>query len=227
MSAPGLRTASAPPREEPPRPRASEFRADRTNRRQRRAELVLTIVAVAAIATGAVWLVFGPPVLPGSSAPGGSPNAPPIHVNFGAPVASSVPCGGGGNVTVERIPWINTTEPITTGEAELRLMEIYDGDYLSDPGAAPNVNASSVCTGAVPNPSARWYAVLQGSNGTNVLSYTVPGGWATVSGGDWNLPIPDGDSLVVVENPSLVASGFAISVVGFANGSPITGSVVL
>jgi hypothetical protein len=219
----------APPAPDPaPAPGgAREFRERRTRRRQSRTDLAVTGIAVVVLVLAVVVLLTVKPVVPGSGPPDDSSNAPPIVVRFGTPVVSEVTCGSGGNVTAERVPWINSSQPITTGDADPRITEIADGDFVSDPHATPTVNATDVCTGAAMDLTSRWYAVLEDPNGTNALTYTVADGWQTVAGGEWNVLIPDGANLTVVENPSMAGSGYALSMIGFANGAAITGSVTL
>jgi len=206
---------------------AREFRERRAQRRRGRTDTALTVLATAVIVLAIAVMLTAKPVVPGTGPPDESSNAPPIVVTFGTPVVSEVNCSGAGNVTAERVPWVNASEPITTGDADPRITEIADGDFVSDPKATPDVNATDVCTGPVPDPTSRWYAVLEDPNGTNVLTYTVAGGWQTVGPGDWNVLIPDGANLTVVENPVMAGSGYSLNVIGFAMGAQITGSVTL
>jgi hypothetical protein len=211
----------------PPRVGAQEFRTTRAEHRRDRTDSMVAAVAVVVLVVAAYAVLTARPVAPGTGPPDANSDAPAIVVRLGTPLAAVVNCTGGGNVTTERVPWINESQPITTGDADPRITELFDGDFVSDPHAAANVNATSVCTGSVPDPTSRWYAALESPNGTNVLSYTVAGGWQTVGGGAWNVLIPDGSNLTIVENPSLVQIGYSLNIIGFANGAAITGAVTL
>ncbi len=219
-----------PPRANAPRaPRvgARQFHTDRAERRRRRTDVTVTVVAVVVLLLAVYVLVTARPSAPGGGPANDSSDAPPILVALGTPVVSQVNCSGGGTVTAERVAWINATEPITTGDAYPRVGEVADGDFVGDPDAVAEANATSLCDGPQPNPTARWYMVFEDPNGTNALTYTVADGWATIGGGAWNVLIPDGGNLTVVEYPSLAHTGFNLSIIGFANGAQIEGTVVL
>lgn len=155
------------------------------------------------------------------------PVGPAIAVQLGTPTVDVIHCGDGGGAYAEQIPWVNSSQPVTTGDVAIRVYEIWDGDFIGDPNAAPNVTGTDLCAGAAPNPASAWYVVLADPNGTNVVTYTVGHGWAAVADGPWNQQIGDGSDLYLVTNPSLAASGRGFQVFGFANGSPILGSTPL
>jgi hypothetical protein len=183
-------------------------------------------VVVAVIVLGVFVIV--------TARPGGSPSdylppspGPTIAVNLGTPSVTSVTCGDGGTAYAERIPWTNSTQPVTTGDVNLRVYEIWDGDYYGDGGAVANVTSTNVCAGPPPTQTARWYAVLTGPNGTNLLTYTEAHPWVPVVPGPWNFEIENGSAIILVTNPSLAASGRGLAVFGFADGAPVLGAVVL
>jgi hypothetical protein len=202
---------------------AETFRRQRSRHRAEMAQGITSIVATLVVVLAVVALVTARPVVPGS---GGGPAAP-IVVAFGAPSLSQVSCGSGGSVYAERIPWISTAVPITSGDFVPKVIELFDGDIVNDPGAAPNVTASNVCAGAAPNGTARWYAVFSDPTGANVLSYAIAPGWAGVAGGSANLAIQNDSSLTIVMPASLAGGGYGLHIVGYTSGSAILGSVTL
>lgn len=221
---------SVPPTRSPARDafagRAGAFRREYAARRSAQRERIGQVMVVAIIVLGVYAILTAKPV--SSSSDYVPPRlGPTIVVHLGSPLVSSVPCGAGGTVVAERIPWVDASQPITTGDIALRVYEIWDGDFIGDPNAAPNVSASSLCAAALPNPATQWYAVLASPNSTNLLTYTVAQGWVAVTHGPWNFPVENGSALVLVANPSLADSGRGFQVFGFADGSPILGSVPL
>ena len=152
---------------------------------------------------------------------------PTIVVHFGEPVESAVACAAGGTAYAERIPWVNATHPVTTGDVTLRVYEIADGDYIGDPNAVANVTPSNPCNGLPPSLDEVWYAALAAPDGTNVLTYTVDQGWAPVTPGPSNVTIENGSTVVLVTHASLAGTGRGFSVFGIANDSVISGSVPL
>jgi len=154
-------------------------------------------------------------------------NGPPIVVHLGSPTESAVTCAAGGTAYAERIPWTNSTQPVTTGDLTVRVIEIWDGDYIGDPNANANVTPSNLCSGTPPDASAKWYVVLSAPNGTNLLTYTGGTGWVSVTHGDWNLPIENDSALTLVSYAALAGTGRGFSLDGAANGSLISGSIAL
>jgi hypothetical protein len=140
---------------------------------------------------------------------------------------TSVNCTAGGTAYVEPIAWTNATHAFTTGDIGVRVYEIWDGDYIPDPGAVANVTPSNVCAGVPPSWEAIWYVVLASPNGTNLLTYTVDHGWAAVPQGPNNVGIQNDSALILVTVTSLADTGRGLAVVGFAGGSQIHGTVVL
>jgi hypothetical protein len=152
---------------------------------------------------------------------------PTIVVTFGSPIVSEVSCTTGGTAYVERIPWINSSQPVTSGDLNVRVYEIADGDYIGDPNAEANVTSSNVCGGPPPSATTVWYTVLSEPGGPNLITYTVDDGWVAVGSGASNLGIENGSALTLVSHEMFAGTGRGISVYGLANDSPISGSVAL
>lgn len=209
--------------------RARAFRLREAYRKSARTERTVNAVMAALIVVGAYAIVTERPggLLPSHRTAGLASPGATIVVRFGAPSESSVSCGEGGTAYVEAVPWNSSTEPVTTGEVYVMLYEIWDGDNIPDPGAAPSVSSSSLCTGTPPSASALWYVVLSAPNGTNLLTYTETQGWTSVTGGSTDLSIQDGSSLVVVSYDSIADTGRGLEVVGLVGTSAVTGSVPL
>lgn len=206
--------------------RARAFRQKQEQHRSARRELVQDLVVVVVIVLGVFAIL--------TARPGGAPNdylppspGPTITVNLGSPSETSVTCGDGGSAYAERIPWTSSTQPVTTGDVNLRVYEIWDGDYYGDPGAVANVTSSNVCAGATPSETARWYAVLASPNGTNLLTYTQAHPWVPVTPGPWDFEVENGSAIVLVSSVLLVGSGRGLAVFGFDDGAPVLGAVVL
>jgi hypothetical protein len=208
--------------------RARSFRQEQTRRRSARRDRVADVVMVAAIVVGAYFIVTERPYSPSSGVQTGFPGSGArIVVQFGTPTVSTLTCGGGGVAYVERIPWVNSTQLLTTGEVYVRVYEIWDGDNIADPGAVANVTPSNLCEGTPPSSGALWYAVLAAPNGTNVLTFTEAHTWTSVTNGSTNLVIASDSDLVIVTYESFAGTGRGLSVVGFAEGSQITGTLPL
>jgi hypothetical protein len=205
--------------------RSRAFRHHQAEQRGVRRERVGQVLAIAVLILAVYVIVTARPQGTASTYTFPSPG-PTITVQFGAPSGSGVNCSGGGTAFAERIPWLSTTQPVTTGDVNLRLYEIWDGDYLTDSGAVATASPTSACAGGAPTSLYEWYVVLVGSNGTNELTYT-DAGWASITGSSWNFEIPNGSTLILVTYTSLVDSGRGLAVTGFAGGSPIKGSLVL
>ena len=94
---------------------------------------------------------------------GGIPNStstapgPPIAVQFGTPSVRNVSCAGGGTAYAERIPWVNSSSPLTTKSVWPIVYEIWDGDYIGDPNAAASATPTNVCAGSAPGSIWAWY----------------------------------------------------------------------
>jgi hypothetical protein len=209
------------------RGRASAFRHAEAKRRSARRERITDAVLAVAVLVGAYGIVTSPPnSLWTANGLAGSPG-PAVRVNFGAVSVSTVSCGSGGTAYVERIPWTNSTRPVTTGDVYVEVYAIFDGDNLGLGDPAALVTPSSACAGSPPDSIALWYVVLEGPNGTNLATYTVANAWTGVSGGPADLPIGNSSALVLVSNSSLAGSGRGLKVLGFLDEGPISGAVVL
>lgn len=210
----------------PPEGRAHAFREKQAQRRSVRRERIGQLLVVAVILLGVYAIVSARPFNPSS---GSSPQpGPPIKVTLGAPTTSTVSCGAGGTAYVERIPWLNASAAVTTGQVVVRVYELYDGDYVTDTGTVANVTHSSLCAGEVPGATVHsWYAVLGSQNGTNLLSYSQTQGWVSPTQGPWVMPISNGTVAFLVSGVSMANMGLGFAVAGFANGAQISGSVPL
>jgi hypothetical protein len=206
--------------------RASSFRRSQTQRRSAQREQIGVFLVLLILAVGIYTIVTARPYSTSSGYHLPTPG-PPIVVRFGTPTVAVANCSQGGTASVERIPWVNSTQPITTGDFTVRVIEIWDGDFIGDPGAAANVTPSNDCGGAAPSSSAKWYVALEGPNGTNLATYTVGAGWVAVGPGTWNFGVQDGSTIVLVSYTSLANSGRGFEVDGAANGSIISGSLPL
>jgi len=199
-----------------------EAQAQRRNdRRERLGVFVVVVILVGALLTVATYHPFG------SSSYNFPPPGPNIVVHLGTSSTGEVACGLGGTAYTERIPWINSTRPLTSGEVYLRLYEIGDGDVIGDPMAVANATPTDPCGGAPPDAGALWYLVLAAPSGTNLLTFTVDGGWASVAPGPSNIPIENASALILVTNESLAGTGRGLGVYGFVNDTPVTGSTLL
>jgi len=210
--------------------RARSFRQEQAKRRSARIERISEFLVVAIIILGVYTIATARPSSPSSDAvfpwlPG--PSGAPIFVHLGTPSQSTVTCNAGGTAYAERIPWTNSTQPVTTGDVYVEVYEIWDRDFIGDPNAVANATPSNLCAGAPPNPTALWYVVLAAPNGTNLLTYTVGEGWESVTHGPWNIWIENGSALFLVADTSLAGTGRGFAVGGYADGSPITGSLPL
>lgn len=226
---PGTISGGLPPRPRTFAGRARTFRLREAYRKSARTERTVNAVMAALIVVGAYAIVTERPgdLLPSHRTPGSPSPGPTIVVQFGTASEGPVSCAEGGTAHTESIPWSSSTEPVTTGEFYVRLYEIWDGDNIPDPGAAPAVTPSDLCSGTPPDASALWYVVLSAPNGTNLLTYTETQGWTSVTGGSTVLSIQDGSSLVVVSYDSLAETGRGLEVVGLVGSTEITGSVPL
>ena len=206
--------------------RAQAFRRSQEKQRSTRNERIGVLVVIVILLLGVVTILTARPYFPGSTHQYPTPG-PPIVVALGSPVVGSVACAAGGSAYTERVAWINATKPVATGDVNVKVYEIFDGDFVGDPGAVANATASDVCAGAPPTSTSLWYIVLSAPNGTNVLTYTVDRGWLNLTGGTGSGTILDGSFLTLVTSISLAGTGRGLAVVGSAGGSPITGSTVL
>jgi hypothetical protein len=226
----GLPSSRGPVEEKVPVPlregRAHEFRDREAQRRTLRREQVAQILVVVVLVAGIYAILSARPYSPVSN--NGFPTpGPPISVHLGAPSVNATPCAAGGSAFAERFTWANSTRPVTTGDINLHLYEIWDGDYLGDPAATAVATPTSVCGGAPPSALSGWYVVLAAANGTNLLTYTESNGWTSVTHGAWNLWIPNGTVLILVTGQSIASTGRGFAVVGFEDGSTVLGSLPL
>ncbi len=193
----------------------------RSDRRERLGVFLVVVILVGALLTVATYHPFG------SSPYNFPPPGPTIVVHLGTSSTGEVTCGLGGTAYTERIPWTNSTRPLTSGEVYVRLYEIGDGDAIGDPSAVANATPTNPCGGAPPDTGALWYLVLVAPSGTNLLTFTVDGGWASVAPGPSNIPIENASALILVTNESLAGTGRGLGVYGFVNDTSITGSTLL
>lgn len=206
--------------------RTRSFRERQTKQRSLRRERIGQIVVVAIIVLGIYAIVSAKPFNPFST-PGNSTPAPPVTINFSAPVGGQVPCGGGGTGYTDRIVWMNSSAAISTGDVYFLIKEP-DGDLVPDQGVVVNVTSSNVCAGVPPNSVTwSWYVVLVAPNGTNLLTYTSDHGWASVAHEPLYIQIQDGAALVVVTGGPFYHRGFTFWVEGSLNGAPIHETIVL
>jgi len=206
--------------------RSRSFRERQLKAKSARRELVGQIAVVVIIVLGVVAIVSArtgfSPSHGGFPAPG-----TPITVSFGTPVQTTANCTGGGTAYVVHIPWLGSSQPVTTGDVYARVYEIWDGDNIGDPGAVANATPSNVCAGTPPSSTALWYVVLAGSNGTNLVTYTAGSGWVSLSHSSANFVVPGGCTVVLVTGSPIAGTGRGFAVGGFASGSPISGNVAL
>jgi hypothetical protein len=207
--------------------RARSFREEQRKQRSARRERIGTFLVVIIIVLGVYTIMTARPYS-ASSRYEFPPLGPTIVVNFGTPSgASSVTCSAGGTAYVERVPWTNSTQPVSTGDVSVRVYEIFDGDTIGDPNAVANVTSSNVCAGASPDSTALWYVVLAAPNGTNLLTYTGGHQWTAVTPGPADIDVQNGSALILVTNVSLAGTGRGIAVLGLTGTSQIRGTVAL
>jgi hypothetical protein len=205
--------------------RASSFRKEEAKRRRARRERVVVILAAAIIVLGIYTVLTARPY---SSSLYELPSpGPVILVHLGTPSVGTLACSAGGTATVERIPWTNSTKLVSTKNFVVHVTEIWDGDYIGDPNVVANVTSSNLCAGVAPDSTTKWYVVLTAPNGTNLLTYTVAGAWASVSQGPSNIEIENNSALDLVTYTSLAGTGRGLVIAGIVNGSLIRGVVPL
>ena len=218
-----------PPKTRGPRPRrggAQAFRREQERSRRARWELLGDLVVIAIIVAGIYAISTARPTSPDSVyVP--PPEGPPIHVEFGTPTVGAIACDGGATAYAERIPWIGSSMPLRTGDINVRVYEIWDSDWIGDPGVVASVTPTSVCAGPAPVSMLDWYAVLAAPNGTNLLLYTDATAWAPVNSGPWNIWVENDSSIVIVTNPAIAQTGRGFAVFGFENGSTVLGTTPL
>lgn len=224
--------AEAVPATAPPSPpggtlgRAGAFRRADAKRKGARHERYADVILAVVLVLGAYLIVTTPPNSLLSDNGVGTPG-PPVRVNFGSVSVSTVPCSSGGSAYAERIPWTNSSRPVTTGDIDLEVYAIFNGDNIGRGDPVAVVTSSNVCAGSPPDPVALWYVVLQAPNGTNLLTYTVASSWTSVAAGPSNVGIQNASSLVLVSNSSLAGSGRGLKIIGFLGEAQIEGAVVL
>ena len=201
--------------------RARAFREQQTQRRGGRREVIGTLLAAAIIVLGVYTIATAHPYSSSSYDFPGS--GPVITIHFGPPSVSTVSCGSGGTVYAEHIPWANASSKVVTGELVVHVSEIWDGDYIGDPGVVANATASDVCAGPPPSSTSIWYVVLVAPDGTNLLTYSVASSWSSVSHGAVSIGVANGSAIVLVTHESLAGTGRGLEVVGEVNGSLIRG----
>jgi hypothetical protein len=206
--------------------RAHSFRRDQADRRSTQKERIGELLVVAVIVFGAYTAATASSYSRSSSLPLPSVG-PEIIIHLGTPSVSVVPCGGGGTAYAERIPWTNSTQPLTPGDVALSVYEIGDRDYVADPGAVADATPSDLCAGTPPNPGALWYVVLAAPNGTNLLTYTWADRWAPLSQAPASLDVENDSTLVLVSDISLAGTGRGLELFGSVNNSTIAGAVPL
>ncbi len=207
--------------------RARSFREEQTKRRSAQRERIGTFLVVIIIALGVYTIVTARPYS-ASSRYQFPPLGPEIVVTLGTPSgASPVTCAAGGTAYTERVPWTNSTQPVSTGDVSVRVYEIFDGDTIGDPNAVANVTSTNVCVGSPPDVTALWYVVLEAPNGTNLLTYTGGHQWTAVTSGPSDIQVENGSALILVTNVSLAGSGRGIAVLGLTGTSQIRGTVAL
>jgi len=207
-------------------------RAFRKRQEEKRSELLDragVVIVLVILALGVIAIVTAQPYSPTGSALFPKPG-PTITVQLGAAGSGSVTCGNGATGYLDRVPFLGSTQPITTGDVNLRVYEVWDGDNIPALGVVANVSPTSMCAGSPPavGPSTLdWYVVLTSPNGTILLSYTVAAGWTAIGSGSSNIVFPTGSELTVVTGTTIASTGRGLAVLGFAKGSPIQGSVTL
>jgi hypothetical protein len=206
--------------------RARSFREAQTRRRGELRERIGVVIVVLIIVLGVYTLLTAKPytATPSSGFPIPGPT---INVILGGPTVTQVPCGVGGSAYAEKIPFTGSSEPITTGDVNLRVYEIWDHDFIPDSKVVANATPSNLCGGSPPQSSFLWYAVLAAPNGTNLLTYTQDNDWTAISPGPTNFWIANGSALIMVTDASLAGSGRGFEVIGYSAGSPIFGTIPL
>lgn len=162
---------------------------------------------------------------PGPTSGGGSvnsaPGGPTDSVTLGTPSLHSAVCGNGATVTTESVTWVGADVTPTTGQVYLEVVELLDGDVDGGSAPVPTVTNSSVCGGSplAVNPS--WYVVLQAPAGANIASYSYPTGWVILDPASGTPPISNGSTLVLVSDPPLAGTSFALCAMGGIDGLSI------
>jgi len=223
---PGGRRAGRPAPPGSAEGRAHAFRESEARRREEVREQIGVVLVVVIIVLG-VYTLLGAKPYTSSATIAPPPSGPTIHVTLGTPAVGSVACSGGGTAYTERIPWNGSTQPLTTGDINLRVYEIWDRDYITDPHAVANATTSNVCAGTPPNPIALWYVVMAAPNGTNILTYTQANDWTSLTPAPANQWIENGSALVLVTQMPLDNTGRGFQVYGYSAGSVVFGTLPL
>lgn len=198
-------------------PLAGDFRRQR-NRRDRRARTVVGVLLVAGLVTLAVF--FGPGASPyGSQGPsnGGSSSSGPsgsVSVTLGPVIVATTTCADGESTTMEILPWVSASAPVSTNEIMLEIHELIDGDIDGGPTAYPSVSASYVCGAPLQSAWTSWYAVLQNPAGINVAFFSYSQGWVNLNQPGVGITIENGSTLAVLSDPSYAGVSFALCVLG-------------
>lgn len=141
------------------------------------------------------------------------PSGPTDNVTLGTPTIHNTTCGDGRTVQTEWVPWVGAQVAPTTAQVILEVAELLDGDVDGGPTPAPTVTATSLCPGAPPSVSPSWYVVLRDPAGANVATFSYATSWVILS----HLAaaeIFNGSALVMVADPPLAGTSFALCVLG-------------
>ena len=204
---------------------AAESLPSRRGRGQRRRRLYLGLVALVVVlgAAGAYAFNSAPHGLPAGG--GGGPSG--VSVQFGAPTSGHVGCAGGKTMVTERVPWVNSSLPVSTTQFRLEVQEIGDGDVIGADNAPGAVTPIALCVGPAQPYVYDWYGVLQSPNGTNEATYTYASGWAAVPPSTLPIEVAQNSSMMVVSTSSFVGLGYALEALPFGPGVPVNGFTAL
>lgn len=181
--------------------------------------MVLGTLIVLALVT--FYVAFGPAgrVGAGTGASSTSTSTGSVVVDFGAPIVATATCLNGQSTSVEAVPWLGSSAPLSTANISVELVELIDGDVDGGPIAPPSVTPNYVCGQAFESAWAAWYVVLANPSGENLAYYSYSTGWVNLAG--VTVPIENGSSLTLVSDPSFAGLSFALCVIGHVGGPTI------
>lgn len=204
---------------------AGDFRRQRDGR-GRRHRTVLGVLFVAGLLALGFFFVPGASLngSQGRSGGGSSSSAPSgsVSVVLGPAVVATTTCSDGKSATVEGVPWVSASAPVSTNQITLEIQELIDGDIDGGPTAYPSVSASYVCGAPLVSAWTSWYAVLQNPGGVNIAFFSYSQSWVNLNQPGAGITIANGSTLFVVSDPSYAGVSFALCALGDAGAPTIS-----
>lgn len=196
---------------------ASDFRRQRDRRDRRRDTVAGALLVIGLVALGAF---FAPGAsLNGSQGPssGGSSSSAAsgsISLTLGPAIVATTTCSDGESTTMEVVPWVSASAPVSTNEITLEIHELIDGDIDGGPTAYPSVSPSYVCGAPLQSAWTSWYVVLQNPAGINIGFFSYSQSWVNLNQPGVGITIANGSTLALLSDPSYAGVSFALCVLG-------------